>query len=67
MLCAKQGASGFADPELLESLIDSPTAHSTAHRQAFRRQKEQAVWSAAKRDGGGRGTGIRPQILAERS
>ena len=67
LLCGKQGAAGIADPELIESIIDPPAAYSSAGRQAFRQQQDQAVRFAAKRTGSRRGRGRGPQIPSERT
>jgi hypothetical protein len=48
LLCGLQGASGVADPALLGTFLDAPAAYSSAGRQAFRRQQQQAVKSAAQ-------------------
>jgi hypothetical protein len=48
LLCGLQGASGVADPALLGTFLDAPAAYSSAGRQAFRRQQQQAIKSAAQ-------------------
>jgi hypothetical protein len=48
LLCGLQGASGVADPALLGTFLDAPAAYSSAGRQAFRRQQQQALKSAAQ-------------------
>ena len=48
ILCGLQGSHGVADPALLGTFLDAPAAYSSAGRQAFRRQKQQAIKSAAQ-------------------
>ena len=48
LLCGLQGAHGVADPALLGTFLDAPAAYSSTGRQAFRRQFQKAIKSAAQ-------------------
>jgi hypothetical protein len=48
LLYGLQGANGVADPGLLGTFLDAPIAYSSAGRQAFRRQRHQAIKNAAQ-------------------
>jgi hypothetical protein len=48
LLCGLQGASGVADPAWLGTFLDAPAAYSSGGRQAFRRQQQQIIRSAAQ-------------------
>jgi hypothetical protein len=47
LLWGLQGARGVLDTALLGKFLDTPAAYSSAGRQAFRRQKQKAIRSAA--------------------
>jgi hypothetical protein len=48
LLCGLQGASGVADPALIGTFLDAPAAYSSAGRQAYKRQQQQAIKSAVQ-------------------
>jgi hypothetical protein len=48
ILCGRQGARGFADPTLLESIVDASADLSWIGQEAFQLQQTQEIRSAAR-------------------